>query len=249
MLKYNTDKTVGTECSVDMLCMETPCARRCCCVLVPQPTDTTAPQRATVLCTDPHDFISILTRHFSVMHFNIILQCMQISSKLHITLRCSGQNVRDFQFRNACYITHPSLLSHIFTSRSSASAWKLQIHKHLSFNFVNLSFPCLFFHIRSSAAALRATIIPHPPAAVHVSQQHKAAAREITNERWHCSEMHKAVHSAVLTTCCYTVATEIHTTAIRRQYGDCLFPNTQKCWVGSQSALNAECSVMLLNPL
>ena len=81
------------------------------CLLVPQPTDTTAPQPATVLYTNPQDSISILTRHFSGIHFNIILQCMRISSKLHITLRCSGQNVRDFQFFNFVKLSFPFLFT------------------------------------------------------------------------------------------------------------------------------------------
>ena len=130
MLKYNNDQTVGAECRVDMLCVcvcvcvcgDTMQAEVLLCLMVPQPTDTTAPQPATLLYTDPHDSIYILARHFSGMHFNIILQCMRILTKLHITLRCSGQNVTDFQFRNACYITHPSLLSHIYASRSITSA-------------------------------------------------------------------------------------------------------------------------------
>jgi hypothetical protein len=98
MLKCNTDRTVGAECRVDVLCMyvygDTMQAEVLLCLLVPQPTDTTAPQPATVIYTNPQDSISSLTRHFSGIHFNIILQCMRISSKLHITLRCSGQNVR-----------------------------------------------------------------------------------------------------------------------------------------------------------
>jgi len=167
MLKYNSAKTIGAECRVDMLCGDTMRAEVLLCLLVPQPTDTTTPQRATVLCTDPHNSISILTRNFPGIHFNIILQCMRISSKLHATLRCSGQNVRDFQFRNACYITHPSLLSHIVTCRNITSAWKLQIGKHLSFNFVKLSFPCLFLHIRSSACSATFYNYPPPPPRAH----------------------------------------------------------------------------------
>jgi len=177
------------------------------------------------------------------MHFNIILQCMRISSKFHITLRCSGQNVRDFQFRNACYIRHPLLVSHIFTSRIITIAWKLQIRKHLSSNFVTLSFPCLFFHIRSSAAALRFTIIPLPtgssPRVTRNTKQHVELQMNAEALFWNeqgssqCSPHHLLLHCS----CWYPHNSNM-------QYGDCPFPNTQKCWVGSQPELKAEHSAV-----
>ena len=223
MLQYITDRTTGWVPCRYAVCMvgDTLQAEVLLCLLFPQPTDTKAPQPATLLYTHPHDSIYILTRHFSGMHFNTILHRMRISSKWHITLKCSGQNVRDFQFRNACYILHPSLLSHIFTSRSINSPWRLQSEKGFSLNFVKLSFPCLLY-IRPSAAAPRSKILPlrqqstcHSHKKQHVELQINADT-VLRNKQGSSPTPVSLCSSHHLLHCsCLSSDLESHTTAIR----------------------------------
>ena len=262
----------GTMLGEVLLCMYmvTPCKGRCCCVCWFRSQQTQQHHSQPLYSILIHMTISILTRHFSEMHFSVILQCMRISSKLHITFTYSGQNVKDFQFHDTCYRTHPSLLSHIFTCSSIASAWQLQTEQQLAFNCVKLSylffllsfffsFLFLFFFFPTFAHLLQRYVLKFFPS--DSSPRVTATQSSTWNYKWTltlCCEMNKAVflhqgHSAVRTTCCTVAALGLTQRATEQQYAVWWLPVSKHVEMLSGQPVRTErwtqYSVMLLKPL
>jgi hypothetical protein len=243
--------------------MLTPSQRRCSCVCWFR-SQQTRQHYSQPLYADPHDSISHRPRHFPGMHFNIILQCMWISSKLHITWRCSGQNVTDFKLRNACYITHPSLLSHIFIRRCRTSAWKLQIENRFSFNFVKLPF---FFFFTFAHLLQRCVLKFFPsddsprvtPTTIHVSHPHKRARRNTNTESevnadtvfWNLHGSSTSVSHHLLHCSCLSLALKSHRTAVGSMATARCKTRRNADWAGSANWTEraAQYRAVPLNPL